>query len=189
MSSEHYDWLIPEPGESFKSRENIFHDLVHALCGIERINIRPRWQEEPPRIPDANASWCAFGIISAGAPGASVWHEGGCSRLESHWQTELLFSFYGPCAREKAKALRDGLWVEQNRGILRFEHNIALLRMGELRIVPELYGERWLMRCDLAITFVIGPKITEQAEGRLDIKDLKEAKACEYCINNFEGSR
>lgn len=195
-NSEVYGWLVPARGPSEKNLEDVFSNLVCALCGIKQNLVRPRYQEKPPYIPAANVDWCAFSILAEGAPGASVWHEAdekkvGHSRLVADEEFSVLFSFYGPNCRGNARALRDGLWIEQNRAVLRLEHNISLLRNGQLIPVPELVNERWLKRCDISVEFVRGPQIScrkknEDAqdrpdEGDVNIKDLEEAAPCGLC--------
>lgn len=177
-NSEVYGWLVPARGPSEKNLEDVFSGLVCALCGLKPKLVRPRYQEKPPYIPAATVDWCAFSILAEGAPGASVWHDAGHSRLMADEEFSVLFSFYGPNCRGNARALRDGLWIEQNRAILRLEHNISLLRNGQLIPVPELVNERWLKRCDITVEFVRGPEIRrggQVAEGDVEIKDLADA--------------
>lgn len=185
MGSEKYGWLLPNPGPKAETVENILAEMVAALCGIEPKNVRPRYHAESAPVPGHKTNWCALGIVGEDAPGGAVWHENGYSRLLVDQEIEALFSFYGPLAREKARALRDGLWVEQNRAILRTENNIAISHMGAMQKVPELVNGRWLMRCDMTIIFIRGPEILKHpgqpAEGDLEIKDLKEAKPCGFC--------
>lgn len=181
--STKYGWLIPERGPSERSIEDVFTGMLLALCGLEKGLVRPRWQAKPPYMPSSKENWCAFGIMGESAPGGSVWHGEGHSRLMADDEFSVLFSFYGPNARGLARALRDGLWIEQNRAVLRMENNIALVRIGVLTPVPELVDGRWLARCDLSVDFVRGPEIRrrERAEGDVEIRDLASAKPCGLC--------
>lgn len=184
-SSLEYGWIVPARGPDESSLEDFLGAMVRNLCGIKHGLARPRYQQKPPRAPESHIDWCAFGILGEGAPGGAVWHENGQSRLLVDENFTALFSFYGPGARENARALRDGLWIEQNRAILRMEHNLALVRLGEITPVPELVDMRWLKRFDLSVDFVRGPELPargqKEAEGDLDIKDLESAKPCGLC--------
>lgn len=95
----------------------------------------------------------------------------------------MLCSFYGPHAREHARAVRDGLWLEQNRAMLRDPANLALVRVGGITPAPDLVDGRWQRRQDMSITFTRGPWLgkREPREGATDIKDLKTAQACGLC--------
>lgn len=187
LSSEKYGWLIPVPGPSGRKIDEILGSLVSALCDMPGELVRPRNQEIPRAQPLSKTDWCSFEMFEEGAEGPSVWHEDGHSRLLCDEEIKVLFSFYGPNGREKAKALRDGLWLEQNRAILRVENNISLLRVSELRSLAELVNNLWLRRCDLEADFILGPEIRKpgqggnETEGYVDIRDIKTATPCGLC--------
>ena len=74
----------------------------------------------------------------------------GYDALQTHEETTILCSFYGPNAEQFASYLQRGLFVDQNRAVLR-ANGVGLVEVGELRHVPELIQERWWSRSDLDI--------------------------------------
>lgn len=182
MDSRQEGWLKPGAGPDEEALEDALHDMVCGLTGITGRLVRPRWQPKPPVTPGPEVSWCALGIVSQGAPGGAAWHEGGHTRLEVHETLVVMCSFYGPHARALARALRNGLWIEQNRAMLRETANIALVRVGDITGAPELVDGRWLRRQDIMLTLTRGPWPDETLkEGATDIKDIESVQACGLC--------
>ena len=171
-------WLRPTPGPDEDALENALHAMVCGLTGLPGPMVRPRWQPSPPKTPGPDQHWCAFGLINEGAPGGAAWHQGGTTRLEVHERLVVMCSFYGPQARALARALRDGLYVERNRSLLRDLGNHVFVRAGHIVPAAELVNLRWLRRQDITITLTRGP---QPDEGRADIKDIASAKACGLC--------
>lgn len=177
-SSREAGWLCPAGGPDEAALEDALHDMVCGLCGLSGEMVRPRWQPRPAPVPAPEADWCAFGIVSQSAEGGMAWHEKGSTRLEVQETLLVMFSFYGPNARSKASCLRNGLWIEQNRAVLREGANLALVRVGEITSAPELANGRWLKREDISITFTRG---AWQGEGATNIQDLIDVQACGLC--------
>lgn len=171
-------WLIPVPGPDEEFLEDVLHDMVCGLTALPGPLVRPRWQPDPPKVPGPDVDWCAFGIINQSAPGYIAWHEDGATHVQADERLIVMCSFYGPRARALARALRDGLFVEQNRAVLRMEANLALVSTGDIVPAPELVGLRWIRRQDIQITFTRGP---QPGEGRTDIKDLLSAEHSGLC--------
>lgn len=177
-------WLRPQAGPDEERLEDALHDMVCGLTGLAGSLVRPRWQPLPPAAPGSGVDWCAVGIMAEGAPGGAAWHADGLTRLEVHETLTVMCSFYGPRARALARALRDGLWIEQNRAMLRESANLALVRVGDIIPAPELVNTRWLRRQDVTLTLTRGPWPEEQGaapEGATDIKDLASVQACGLC--------
>lgn len=173
-------WIIPQAGPDGAWLEDALHDAVCGLTGLPGKDVRPRWQPEPPKTPGAERDWCAVGVINQGAPGGTAWHEGGETRLEVHERLIVLCSFYGPRASALARALRDGLFIEQNRAVLRESANLAFVEAGDIIPAPELVNFRWIRRQDIQVTLTRGPRL-ESGEGRADIRDLRSVRACGLC--------
>ncbi len=177
-------WLRPAPGPEAQVEEDALQALVCGLTGLPGPLARPRWQPNPPKVPGPEINWCAFGVINGGAPGGTAWHEDGETRLEVHERLIVMFSFYGPGACGNAKALRNGLFIEQNRAMLRSLANMAFVNAGDIIPAPELVGGKWIRRQDIQITLTRGPEMVDEKpgdEGRTDIKDLDSVQACGLC--------
>ena len=158
--------------------------MVCGLTDLAGAMVRPRWQPCPPKMPDARMPWCAFGIINQSSPGYTAWHDRGVIHVQTDERLVVLFSFYGPGALSLARALRDGLYVEQNRAMLRQGANLALVSAGDIVAAPELVNMKWIRRQDIQITFVRGPLRAEGSrpeEGRTDIRDLLGVDASGLC--------
>lgn len=183
-SSLQTGWLRPAPGPDTQVEENALQALVCGLTGLPGPLARPRWQPNPPKAPGPESNWCAFGVINSGAPGGTAWHQGGETRLEVHERLIVMYSFYGPQAKNNAIALRNGLLIEQNRAMLRILANMAFVSAGDIIPAPELVDGQWIRRRDIQITLTRGPEMVDEKpgnEGRTDIKDLKSVQACGLC--------
>src|ERR1700674_3839135 len=95
---------------------SFLQEWVVALTGLDGKMVRPRWQAEPPNIPDAGVAWAAIGIeVQTSDEFPFVKHNpaaGGSDELQRHGEITLLSSFYdlgeGGLADHYAKLLRDG---------------------------------------------------------------------------------
>lgn len=189
-----------------RKTEDVLHDLIAALTGIPGRYVRPRWQPEPPRMPGPDVTWCAFGITGeAGAGtflvqrpsatgGAASGSEPGTERegasglcparmdtsaewsLDDHDELDVLLTFYGPGARDAAARMEMGLALAHNRKTLRAA-NMALISTGQRMTVPELFGQKWMMRIDWTLRFRRGP-----LEGE-NLVDVPEINGFEFAID------
>lgn len=135
----------------------------------------PRWQPEPPNLPDYGTDWAAFGITSRDADKFAFFRHvpavvgppavAGYDEFQRHEFLEILVSFYGPEADSFAATLRDGMQIRQNLDYLTAQ-NMQLINSGDLITVPELVKERWLYRVDLPV------KLRRQIVRQVPILDL-----------------
>jgi hypothetical protein len=168
MSSAKSGYLTPstevvEPVEG-NSLDDLLQEAIKGITGLPAENVRPRWQPFPPKEPaDLSVDWCAFGVISEEAEGnvAVIHHptgaigdadagplQGGWDELQRHQIVSVMASFYGANSRKFANRLRDGLYVSQNREMLR-GNGLGLIDVGELRTIPDIVGDSWRMHADL----------------------------------------
>ena len=137
---------------------NALQDFLQAvlvgITGIAGQYVRPRWQPEPPNLPDFGTDWCAFGITGREAdPFGMAQHNPagqGSDSISRHESLDVLISFYGPNADLMAGQLRDGLLLDQNRAALT-SADIALTGIGQIVSAPSLIKDRWLYRVDLPV--------------------------------------
>lgn len=124
---------------------------IVGITGMDGKLVRPRWQPQPPNIPQAGEAWAAIGITSR--PSDTYPYVNG-DYLQRHEVLNLLSSFYdlgySGQADDLAARLRDGTAVPQNREVLT-NAGFALISVGELVAVPSLLKQRWLYRVDLPI--------------------------------------
>ena len=132
--------------------DNFLHDMIAGITGLESTLIRPRWQPEPPNMPDFNVDWVGFGVMSTEVDfcPAIVHVDTGTDEydaLQEHEIDTVLCSFYGLNCSRYASYLRRGLFLDQNRAIFR-ANAVGLVEVSAFTAAPELYKERWLDRID-----------------------------------------
>lgn len=145
------DWQI-----SAGSLDDYLQQMVAGVAGLDGSLVRPRWQPEPPNLPDWATDWCATGITRRRPIGAysAQLHDcendtggPGHNELQRHEEFDLMCSFYGPNCDVYASNLHDGLQIWQNYAALRLS-GMALVEVQETLRVPELIKQRWWDRCD-----------------------------------------
>lgn len=133
-------------------------DMVAAITGLTRDTaVLPRFQAEPPNLPDVGTNWVAIGVQDSEPDfNAAVTHSSsggtGADTLQRNEVLDLLCSFYGPNAKANAALLSDGLQIPQNREALRAQ-NIAVVDTGKPTRGPVLLKNKWFNRVDLTIRF------------------------------------
>lgn len=131
---------------------NFIHDWMCGICGLPGNMMRPRWQPEPPNIPQDGTDWAAFGITGkASDTFAAELHFGtglGYNEVRRHEVISVIVSFYGPNADNYCHTLREGMQVAQNREVLGL-NNFGLVASGDVVTMPEMIKDKWLYRVDL----------------------------------------
>ena len=141
----------PVEGDAF---EDFLHDVIQGVTGLAGSMIRPRWQDEPANMPQANTTWAAFGITAWDPDTYAVEQEqqdGEGTDLIRHETNEIMVSFYGPQAALYASAFRDGIQVSQNREALVLA-GVGMVSTGSAQQVPSLVKDRWQKRVDVPWT-------------------------------------
>ena len=129
--------------------------VLVGITGLDGPLVRPRWQLNPPKQPQPDVDWMAFGISNkqADANGyLNVATSPTASTLSRHETFDVECSFYGPDADANAQRLREGLQISQNREVL-FKNNMAFKGDGPIVAAPELVNDRWYHRRDITLTF------------------------------------
>jgi hypothetical protein len=132
--------------------EDFLQQYVAAVAALDGTMVRPRWQDEPPNIPDHGANWCSVGIMQRQPLGfvGAVQHDStgdGHDVMQRHEQLNILISFYGPNCDEYSSNLHDGLMIEQNRRVLRTV-GMGFVEITESIRVPEFIKNQWWDRVD-----------------------------------------
>lgn len=137
--------------------DNFMQQLVAGISQLSPYLIFPRWQPEPPVLPEATVNWAAVGVTDEDLlPGWGViMHDpanGGRDILEQYETFNLLVSFYGPNADLYDALLRDGLQMPQNREILQLS-SMGVVSYYHKTVVPQLIKNTWLRRVDREYKF------------------------------------
>lgn len=134
---------------------DFLQETVAGVSGLPGQLVRPRWQAEPPNLPDFGTDWAAIGITDREADTYPVIEHDptgqGADRLIRHERLDLLCSFYGPHAGSLAALLRDGLFIAQNREALLLV-GMALVEVSGSTRAPALVKERYTDRTDITVT-------------------------------------
>jgi hypothetical protein len=147
--------------------------VVVGIVGLPGNMVRPRWQAEPPNIPDFGTNWASIG------PGrrqrepfsASIQSDGGLTtRIIRNRTMDILCSFYGPLAETNSELLAMGLEVAQNREVMQLAGFNIIGGVGDSTIVPEMLKMRYQYRVDVPFT------IRQQQQYTYSVLDLLSAQ-------------
>jgi hypothetical protein len=134
----------------------IFQQMIVGITGLPGSMVRPRWQPNPPKQPEATVNWCALGVsVQTPDDGPAIVHSGagdGADTYIRHEQIDVLASFYGPNAKGYAQLLTDGLSIPQNLEQLKAS-DLNSVDTSEIRAAPDLINEQWVRRYDMQLTF------------------------------------
>lgn len=138
--------------------EDIWHDVLAGITGIGAKLVRPSRQINPTRQPKPGVDWIAFEIVRAyGDPVPYVRHDSaddGKDIVIDHQRYSIRAACYGSHSDDTAGKIKRGLWVWQNRSLLR-KAGIALQIVDDPQTVPEIDGETWIQRTDIEAVFVV----------------------------------
>ena len=135
--------------------DDFLHDYLVSLTGIDKKNVRPRWQPAPANIPAFGVDWVAFGITNFNRETFAAEEHFTTPTVynvfKAHEEFDCLCSFYGPNSASFAALFRDGMQIAQNREVLVI-NGMNLVASANIVPMPELVKERWLKRYDLSFT-------------------------------------
>ncbi|MCO7512711.1 hypothetical protein NJH77_26060 [Serratia fonticola] len=149
-------WLTPtvDNTDYDEALERNLSRWISAVSGLPGKMMFPRWQpqEKTRTLPDANANWCAYGVLSVTAdynPAFTNTTDTG-TELWRHETLECLISFYGPAGQRSSLQFRDGITLNQNNDELTKLH-LSLGDYGRIMAVPEFLSEQWIRRYDITV--------------------------------------
>lgn len=136
--------------------QDFLHDWLVGVSNVPKPMIRPRWQPEPPNIPDVNVDWLAFGITERDSPQFPYeGHSGdgmGHDVVIRHESLTVMISVYGPNADMIAHLIRENSTISQNREVL-LKNGFSVREIGGFRAAPEIIKQQWMYRLDFEIVF------------------------------------
>jgi hypothetical protein len=149
-------YVSPLPGSSgLPTGLSLVQFIQTVLVGVTAIPgtlTRPKWQPEPPKQPDINVDWLAFGIDLT-APDASAYLEldsTGKTTTQRQEGLEVSVSIYGPNCDDVYGLLRDGFQLPQNR-IALHQANMNFTEVTAGRHIPDLVNQRWIDRVECSV--------------------------------------
>jgi hypothetical protein len=119
-------------------------NLLMNLSGFPGPFVRPEWQQKPPKQPEVNQNWLAFGLDGVNPDfnayvGYDKNHNPFMQRNEFFG---LVLSIYGPNSYDNYGLIRDGFQLTQNLTTLKAA-NIGFAYDSQALHVPELINEIW----------------------------------------------
>lgn len=155
---------VSTPPVQGRALQQFIQAWIVGISGLSGDMVRPRWQAEPPNIPDSGNAWASIGITRTTRdtypyvkhfcdnelqpPGP------GHDQLQRHEQLDILCSFYDlgvdGQADFYASQTSDGMCIAQNREVL-LANGWGFVEAKELVTVPSLLKVRWVYRVDLPI--------------------------------------
>lgn len=154
-SSSVAGFLAPETAPLYDDPlDDFLHAFLATLSTLPGALVRPRWQPEPPNLPNFSINWLAWGITDIDEDRFAHQEQVSTNSLEVSRDEVLsmLLSFYGPKAGQLAKQVSTSIQLGQNRAYLRAQSMTVVEVMPQVR-VPALLKEKWVPRVDMRIVF------------------------------------
>jgi hypothetical protein len=132
--------------------EQFLQTLIVGVSGFPGELVRPKWQIQPPKQPDATINWISIGL-SEDDSDTNAYNQADAEGNNTFMRMEALTlqcSFYGPFSYEIGKLVRDGLQIPQNLEALQ-KANMAFVSTGKMVRAPDLVNERWINRWEMSI--------------------------------------
>lgn len=140
----------PPPIDAVPANQTFLEFLQTVLTGVSGFPgtlVRPQWQQQPPKQPDVNTNWLAFGIEGV-TPDFNAYiaidNETGPG-LQRNELFGLAVSIYGPAAYDNYGLIRDGFQLSQNLASLK-QANVGFAYDQAAQHVPDFINEIWYDR-------------------------------------------
>lgn len=146
-------YLTPVVGSDVPLYDNELQDFLHGLVvgvtGMDGEVVRPRWQQEPPNLPEATVNWVAIGEVDFEQDTYAAFVQGEeVTTLRRHEVVQVVASFYGPNSGGFAGLFCDGLQVAQNREVM-VANGYGFANTGVIAQAPALINQVWWRKYDV----------------------------------------
>lgn len=179
--------LLPLAGDPLEddALDDFLQRFIVGITGMPGDLVWPRWQPEPPNIPEWGVDWAAVGVtMREGDTYAVEAHEpDGTSIVTRHETLDITCTFYGPHCQANAALLRDGLGLAQNREAL-FAVGAGLVDVGQLQRGGDLVKNRWMQTSELPFSI---RRIINRVYAILDLVALDLTVQTEKVTSVYDG--
>lgn len=134
--------------------DDILHDFYMGLTNLDPTLVRPRWVITPGNLPDIKTEWMSFGVTNRKQDTfvSQIFDPSKGMIVQRYEHFDCIISVYGRQADHYTGLIRDGMFVEQNREVIK-RYGIVVVEIGQPKTVPMLINERWNKRIDVTISF------------------------------------
>jgi hypothetical protein len=153
---------------------DFLQSIVVGITGLPGAMVRPRWQAEPPNIPDPGVNWAAIGPDDSRPRDSYSYQkkvDAETTIVVRNRMIPILCSFYGPNAEANAELLAMGFEVPQNRETIQLQGFNLVGGAGSTVIAPALIKTQWYPKADLPFT------LRQQQKYTYSVLDLVAAQA------------
>lgn len=128
--------------------------LLVGLSGFDGKLVRPQWQQQPPKQPDIDTNWLAFGLGSA-TPDNNAYvaiDKDDNPIVQRNELIPIIVSVYGPLAYDNIGLIRDGFQLTQNLTTL-LKAKVGFAYDTPAQHIPDFFNERWYdrWRCEFFV--------------------------------------
>lgn len=148
-------YITPTSSDGFPGALTLNQFLQTVFVGLSELPgtlVRPSWQVNPPKQPDIDVNWMAFGVAEA-APDSNAYvtiDTDDVVTLKRNRSIQVDCSFYGPLAFQVAELVADGFQIQQNLFALR-DAKMGFTATTPAIQVPDLVNERWVARVQMSV--------------------------------------
>lgn len=144
----------PTPLPGNLTFQQFLQTVFVGVSGLPPQLVRPDWQIKPPKEPDIEIDWLAFGLVKA-KPDSNAFvglDSNNVNLTIRHEELHVRCVFYGPNGYDNSGLMRDGFQLSQNREAL-MSAFMNFVETTEATRVPDLVNERWVDRWEMEAVF------------------------------------
>jgi hypothetical protein len=128
---------------------DFLQSVIVGVTGIAGNLVRPRFQPEPPNVPDLGITWAAVGPSQRNRDSYSAIIQKATGAIVVRNRTlGIIASFYGPQAETYGELLANGLEIPQNRDALKLNGFNLVSGVSGPIIAPAILKGQWYYRAD-----------------------------------------
>ncbi len=144
----------PDYGQNFN---RALHDFIVLITGLDKKNVRPAFQFEPPKFGDTE-NWCSFSTPKYDSDGnffERVKEVSSKQIYESRDQEEVSVrvSFYGPEGKKNSRIFVAGLKRTDFWETFYQATGCRMFRVDTIDNAPDMLDGHWISHTDVACIF------------------------------------